>query len=357
MKVLILGGTGAMGTHLVDQLAKRGVDVSVTSRSSRVNHGAVKFINGNAKEPAFLNGLLAEQWDAIVDFMVYSTAEFESRINSLLTACGQYIYLSSARVYAESTAPLTEGSPRLLDISKDRQYLITDEYALTKARQENILFRSQYKNWTIIRPYITYSSNRLQLGVLEKEDWLYRVLHGRTIAALADIQQKTTTLTHGEDVALGIAALIGNSRAHAESFHITAPQSVLWSQVLDNYLDVLEKHMGKKPKVSLQPLDEFTRWRKGRYQIVYDRLYHREFDNKKINQFIDTAGFVSPLLGLKDCLETFLQNTPYAFGDINWRAEAIKDLRLRENSSLSEIPGSKNKLKYIIFRHLGLGQA
>ena len=35
---------------------------------------------------------------------------------------------------------------RLLDISKDDKYLRTDEYALAKARQENILQKSG-KNW------------------------------------------------------------------------------------------------------------------------------------------------------------------------------------------------------------------
>lgn len=52
--------------------------------------------------------------------------------------------------------------------------LSIDEYAITKAHQENLLINSKNKNWTIIRPYITYSEQRLQLGTFEKEDWLYR---------------------------------------------------------------------------------------------------------------------------------------------------------------------------------------
>lgn len=52
---------------------------------------------------------------------------------------------------------------------RDEDYIKTDEYALQKARQENILLGSKYKNWTIIRPYITYNKERLQLGVLEKK--------------------------------------------------------------------------------------------------------------------------------------------------------------------------------------------
>lgn len=354
MKVLVLGGTGAMGAHLVDILADQSADVTATSRSKRNNEGTVKFILGNAKDPAFINGLLAQQWDAIVDFMVYTTAEFESRVASLLGATGHYLYLSSSRVYADAVDPLTENSPRLLDSSQDTVYLRTDEYALTKARQENILFNSHPKNWTIIRPYITYSTNRLQLGVLEKEDWLYRALHGRTIATSADIQQRTTTLTYGADVAAGMAALIGNTKAHGEAFHITAPQSILWSEVLDTYLEVLACHLGHRPKVVLQPLDEFTRWRKGRYQIIYDRLYHRQFNNHKINQFIDTSRFSAPLSGIKKTLENFLRAPSKQLTTINWRAEAIKDRLLMENTPLAEISGIKSKLKYLLHHHTRL---
>lgn len=357
MRILVLGGTGAMGTHLVELLAARGDAVTVTSRTHRPDTGSIRFVSGNAKDTAFIDTLLTERWDAIVDFMVYSTSKFASRADRLLGATGHYLYLSSSRVYAESDSPITEASPRLLDVTQDKAYLRTDEYALTKARQEDVLFRSKQRNWSIIRPYITYSAKRLQLGVLEKEDWLYRALQGRTLATLADIQDTQTTLTHGADVAAGMAALIGNPQAYGEAFHITTPQPILWGQVLDTYLSVLEGHMGQKPKVALQTLDEFTRWRTGRYQIVYDRLYHRHFDTRKINQFIDTSGFTSPMPGLKHALETFLHASPSSFGAINWRAEAIKDRLFKEHSRFEEIAGSANKLKYLLFRHSGLGQS
>ena len=90
----------------------------------------------------------------------------------------------------------------------DEEYLKTDEYALSKARQEKILEESGYLNWTIIRPYITYSKERLQLGIYEKEDWLYRVLNGKTIIFSKDIEKYKTTLTYGYDVANIIADLI-----------------------------------------------------------------------------------------------------------------------------------------------------
>lgn len=354
MKVLILGGTGAMGVHLVGLIAKQASRVVVTSRSRSGQDGNIEYVTGNAQDEGFLNNLLKQHWDVIIDFMVYSTPSFQERYKQLLNATGQYIYLSSSRVYAESKQPLTENSPRLLDVSNDQTYLATDEYALSKARQENLLFEHTNKNWTIIRPYITYGDYRLQLGVLEKEDWLYRALQGKTIVTSKDIQSKYTTLTFGEDVSRGILSILGKPGAQGEAFHITANDAISWSDVLETYITVLESHLPYRPKTSLQDLENFMKWRSGKYQIIYDRLYDRKFDNSKINKYIDTSQFTTPQIGLAQCLERFINTKKPQFRSLNWREEAIKDRILHEYTTLSEISGIKQKVKYCLFRYLNL---
>ena len=78
--VLILGGTGAMGTPLSRLLAEQGYNVYVTSRSAHEDDGNLHYVKGNAKDCSFIRSYLASHhFDAIVDFMVYSTSEFKSR--------------------------------------------------------------------------------------------------------------------------------------------------------------------------------------------------------------------------------------------------------------------------------------
>lgn len=154
-KVLILGGTGAMGKHLVNILFNQGADCFITTRSNRESSIRKNYIKGDAHDINFLQSLLQkEKWDAIVDFMIYTTNDFEERYNQLLDSTTQYVYISSARVYAQNDSLITEDSPRILDVCKDQDYLATDEYALTKARQEDILKKSGKRNWTIIRPIL-----------------------------------------------------------------------------------------------------------------------------------------------------------------------------------------------------------
>ncbi len=341
-----------MGAHLVQILSEKGVETVVTSRGNRVSEENVRYIEGNAKDLDFLIPILQERWDAIVDFMVYSTAAFAARVEALLDATSHYMFLSSSRVYAESSKPLSEDSPRLLDTSRDKSFLATDEYSLSKARQEDILRRSGKSNWTIIRPYITYSEDRLQLGVLEKEEWLYRALKGRTIVFSRDIASKLTTLTYGLDVAKAMAGVIEKGGASGSIFHITSDQAIAWNDVLTLYLDVLEEKFGKRPKVLNESLRKFMECKGSKYQIIYDRLFNREFDNTRIRSSIDAGSFMDPCIGLESCLRNFLINPD--FRHIDWIYEAIRDRQAGESASLKEMASGIDRLYYISFRYIRL---
>lgn len=344
-KVLLLGGTGAMGAHLAKVLAQQGNQVDVTTRSNRNDADRIHYIRGNAHDTSFVSKLLKQgNYDAVVDFMVYDTPEFKARVDMMLDGTRQYVFLSSSRVYADSKTPIKEDeTPRLLDSCQDPEYLATDEYALTKARQENILRESGKSNWTIIRPYITYSEIRLQLGVLEKEQWLWRALHGRTIMFSKDIAEKYTTLTYGLNVSEAMTAVIGREEAYGEAFHITCDTPCRWSEILDIFLDALEDVIGKRPKVRM--LDEALNLRNGgKWQVKVDRLYNRKFDNTKINRFYDTSHFIPMKDGLKRCLKEFSASPSY--NGINIRREAYYDRLTNECAKPSDFHSLKTYIKY-----------
>lgn len=353
--ILIFGGTGAMGKYVVDLLAKEGHAVSYTSRKNREeSRSNVTCMVGNAKDNRFLEEILKKHWDVIIDFMVYSTEEFQERVERLLSSAGQYIFISSARVYADCAGKITEESPRLLDVCADEAYLATDEYALSKARQEDELFHRKASgealNWTIVRPSLTYSSGRLQLGVYEKESWLRRALLGKKIVFSRDLMNRYYTMTAGEDVAKGIAALAGRSECFGEAYHIVTDQSYQWKDILKIYLDVLEEELGSRPKVYLTETCTNLSFSEGRYQVLYGRYFNRHFDNSKIAGYVDVSAFENPAHGLSRCLREFLKQPE--FGMVYWRLEAIMDRICGESTSLSDIPGWKNKAKYFLARYI-----
>lgn len=347
-KILLLGGTGAMGANLVNLLENTASHVIVTTRKKRPSHNNISYEQGNAHEDDFLVPLLEKGIDIVVDFMVYNTEEFKTRSALMLSHCKQYIYLSSSRVYSDLDDIITEDTPRLLDVCKDNEYLATDEYALTKARQENILKESGKKNWTIIRPYITYSNIRLQLGVNEKETWLFRALHGHKIVFSKDIARHFTTLTFGYDVARGIKAIIGQKEAFGEAFHITQDESMKWSDILEIYLGVIERKTGHRPEVLFREKSPNLQF--GKYQVLYDRYYDRKFDNNKIKRFLNTDNFLKPKEGLTKCISEFIENQPFSY--ISPEMEAKYDRWTHEIYGPLVFQSWKQTVKYYIFRFL-----
>ena len=350
MEILFLGGTGAMGVPLVKLLAKDN-KLFVTTRSQKENKGNITYIQGNAKDREFFSTLMERRYDSIIDFMVYSTAELKERLPLLLDHTKQYFFFSSSRCYADSSTPITEDSPRLVDVCTDSEYLSIDEYGMAKGREENLLKATGRTNWTIIRPYITYNSNRIQLGVYEKENWLRRALEGRTIVFPKDIAAKKTSLTYGPDVAGAIAELIGNEKAYGQAFHITTDESHTWGEILDFYCDKIEEITGKRPKVNLVENSNGLKTVWNKWQIRYDRLYDREFNNTKIETVRGKYNYKPTFEGLGECLEEFISNPVWL--SMNARYEAWCDRQCGEWTPLKDISGKRAKLSYLKHRILG----
>lgn len=351
-QILILGGTGAMGKNLVEVLRQQeNIHIVVTSRQKHKDTENVTYRQGDAHNIEWLQQILQErEWDAIVDFMIYTTEEFKQRIEILLEATKQYVFTSSSRVYADAGDQLiTEESPRLLDVCQDKEYLQTDEYALTKARQENLLISNKQKNWTIVRPYITFSDHRLQLGVMEKEQWLIPALNNRPIVFSKDIAEHFTTMTDGLVVAKCIAALLTNPKAKGEIYHIASSESHRWKDILKWYIKVIQEETGSNPKVYYT--DEWD-FRLGgcKYQLIYDRLYNRRFDNSKICQLVSTEEFEHTEECLKRAIKTFIGEYQSNETDLNQDLEYTRGIITNDFLPICKIRGRKRKIKVIAYK-------
>ncbi|SFS19749.1 NAD-dependent epimerase/dehydratase family protein [Yoonia litorea] len=350
MKVLVLGGTGVIGTSLILSLERAGSEIWVTSRKTLNDRQNVKFLKGDAQDDQFLSSLLSTRWDAIIDFMAYTTPKFLQRFEQLYRATDQYVFLSSCRVFAASQTDLDECSPRLLDVCTDPHYLTTDEYGLAKARQEDYIRQSSSTNWTIVRPYITFGKGRFQLGPLEKEDWLYRAVRGRKVVFCKDLMNRTTTLTNSDTVAGMIASLVGRSEAICNDFNLTSGIGIQWADILQTYSAVLRETLRWTGDVVLQNLDEFCLHTKPE-QVKFDRAYDRRFSTNKIAPFFDLNTIADPLVDLRASFEKQLAGET-RFRRINWRAEALRDKASGEYVDLTDLETLSSLSRYLFFRHV-----
>lgn len=306
-KILLLGGTGAIGKYVSNYCTALGHKVFITSRSKRVNEDDnVTYICGDATEFEFVSSIISKQsFDAIIDFMVYKTNEFNQRIDSILNCTGHYIFLSSYRVFCDSgLRPLTEDSPQLLDNCRDGKYLKTDEYALAKARQEDALFNNNKRNWTIVRPSITYAADRFQLGTLEANVILPRAVLNIPVILPSEMMNLYTTMTWAGDVGKMISLLLFKHQCMGNDFNVTTDEKYTWEGVAKIYHDLIGLDVIKVP------IKDYMTLGLNPFQIKYDRLYNRICNNKKI---LEASGIEKKTLkNLKNGLALELSRTNFS---------------------------------------------
>ena len=318
-RILVLGGTGAMGVYLIPKLRERGFCVTCVSFDDvKSGDPDLTYIKADAKDPGFREKLLAPGWDGIVDFMIYRTPEFREVYKSFLEKTNHYIYLSTYRVYANEEHPIRETSPRLLDVSKDEVFMNAtgdlEDYALYKARGEEILKASGYDNWTAIRPAITYSKRRFQLCTLEAPLVVGRAMTGRKVVLPEAALDVEATMSWAGDVAEMIARLLFNKPALREVFTVATSEHNKWGEVAKIYneligLEYVATDIEKYLEVWTGRKDSLN----ARWQLVYDRLFDRVIDNSKILEY--TGLKQSELTSLHDGLKRELSALPKGY---NW---------------------------------------
>lgn len=286
-KILVMGGTGAMGKYLVPKLAQRGYQVDVVSLDLLPDQKNIRYIQNNVMDDAVLAQQLLEGYDGIVDFMVYPTEHFKVRHKLLLENTDHYIFLSSYRVFADSKEPITEESAQLLDVSQDEEFLASDDYSLKKCRGEDILEQSDYDNWTIIRPAITYSQKRAQLVTLELHHILAALREKRPILLPESAKNVQATMSWAGDVAEMQARLLLDPTAKKQAFNVTTAEHNTWEQVARMYNEIyglecewVDDQSYLEAKAKYEKSNRVTNG--SRWQLQYDRLYNRVMDNSKI---------------------------------------------------------------------------
>ena len=327
--VLILGASGAMGQYLLPLLAETGYRIDAVSLDKPEKPlPGVHYIQTNAKEKSVYCDLLKKRYDGIVDFLTYTTGELAWYLPLILDHTDHYIFLSSCRVFDDLEHPVRESSPRLIDSSKDELLRNSDDYCIYKARGENIVRSiAPEKNWTIIRPAITYSLMRYQLVTLEAHNTVGRAFTNRKAVLPEQARNVDATMSWAGDVARMISLLLFNEKARGETFSVTTAEHHTWGEIADYYKEIcgLESvWVDKEEYLKILSPDPYMRG--ARWQLEYDRLFRRIMDNSKV---LAATGLTrSGLKPLYDGLELEISRCPK---DFPWKPSPEMDAFLERN--------------------------
>jgi nucleoside-diphosphate-sugar epimerase len=282
MRVLLIGGTGNISTAVTQELAERGVDVTVFNRGTRDVElpDGVRVVAGDIRDPASAREALgSEEFDVVVDWLAYVPRHVETDIDLFSGRIAQYVYISSATVYrrpsipyrTSETAPL--GNPHW-------------KYAQDKIACEERLRQEQEERGfpvTVIRPSYTYGERWIP-AVIAGQDYTLvdRMLNGRPVISPGD-GQSLWTMTHNTDFARAFAGILGREDAVGEAFNIMSDDVMTWDQIIETIAAAAgaEADIVHVPSDFMAAVDPELG-----ANLLGDKSHSAVFDTSKIKRFV-----------------------------------------------------------------------
>jgi nucleoside-diphosphate-sugar epimerase len=283
MKILFIGGTGIISTASTSLAAQRGLDITLLSRGQHASElpPGVKTLIADVNDPALIQKLEHESFDAVVDWIAFTPADIERDLKLFRGRTRQFVFISSASAYQkpQTNYLMTESTPLAnpyWDYSRNK---IACEERLMKA------YRDEGFPVTIVRPSLTYGETLIPL-VLNSWQQSYtavdRMIRGQKMVVPGD-GSSLWVITHNTDFAKGLVGLLGHAQAIGHAFHITSDEVLTWDQLFR----IVGAAVGVEPRLVHIPSDFIAAClpdKKG--TLIGDKSVSAVFDNSKIKRFV-----------------------------------------------------------------------
>lgn len=305
MRVLFIGGTGNISTDCADLLARRGHEIWVLTRGRIPVPASFRALRADRKDPAAMRTALDGRMpEVVLNFLGYEVSDVRADFEVFHGAVRQYVFISSASVYAKPPPrlPITEDTPLSnpwWDYSQKK--IACENWLKERVASENFPV-------TIVRPSHTYSKLWVPNPVSSAGyTFAARLEQGKPVFVPND-GENPWTLTAASDFAVGLAGLVGRDEALGEAFHITSDEVLTWNQIVE---EIAAAVGARAPQVMKIPADficeaapELTGTLKG------DKIYPGIFDNTKLKNLVPDFTTRKPLrVGLAESV-AYLRQAP-----------------------------------------------
>jgi 2'-hydroxyisoflavone reductase len=151
IRMLVLGGTGFIGPHLVRHAVSRGHDVTIFTRGRRqadLPPGVTRLIGDRNGQ---LEALAGGTWDAVIDDSATNPEWVRQSTAMLRPAVRRYLFTSSTGVYYPYlTRGVDESVAPHLDVADPNDG--SETYGVNKARCERLVLDTFGEQGTVVRP-------------------------------------------------------------------------------------------------------------------------------------------------------------------------------------------------------------
>ncbi|MGI9629187.1 MAG: NAD-dependent epimerase/dehydratase family protein [Longimicrobiales bacterium] len=152
LDLLILGGTGFIGPHVVTRALEQGHNVTLFNRGRSNTHlfPETEKLVGDRNDD--LTALEGRRWDAVIDNSGYTPDQVQLSVDLLAGAVDQYLFTSTRAVYTDFTADVMDEDAPVgpKDLPEDQW----DGYGPNKVLAERIVEGGFGERTLIVRPPI-----------------------------------------------------------------------------------------------------------------------------------------------------------------------------------------------------------
>lgn len=259
------------------------MEITLLTRGQHAAHvpAGVKTLIADANDPALVQRLQSESFDAAVDWIAFTPADIERDLKLFRGRTRQFVFISSASAYQKPPDHylITESTPLVNPFWTYSQDKIACEERLMRA------YRDEGFPATIVRPSLTYGETLIPL-VLNSWQKSYtavdRMMRGKKMVVPGD-GSSLWVITHNTDFAKGLLGLLGQQEAIGEAFHITSDEVLTWDQLFKT----VGAAVGVEPQLIHIPSDFIAAClpdKKG--TLIGDKAVSVVFDNAKIKKFV-----------------------------------------------------------------------
>ena len=259
MRIVIIGGTGHIGTYLAPRLVEAGHQVAVISRSQRQPyqpHAAWKQVEMIVKEReleeargAFGKFVLSLEPDAVIDLICFKIDSARQLVSALKGQVQHFIHCGTIWIYGPSSqVPASEDQPRRPFGDYGIQKAAIETYLLKEARVHGFPATLLHPGhivgpgWAPVNPAGNFNPA------------VYTRLARGEELALPNLGMETVHHVHADDVAQAfVAALDHRSAALGESFHVVSPAAI----TLRGYAEAVAAWFGQTPQLKFLPWEEW----------------------------------------------------------------------------------------------------
>jgi len=133
LRLLVLGGTGFIGPHMVREALRRGHEVTLFNRG-RTNDDLfpdLETLIGDRNGQ--LDALRERTWDAVIDNSGYVPRHVADSARLLAPSTSHYVYISTVSVYASLAEPVDEDAPLATMDDESVEEVTNETYGPMKA--------------------------------------------------------------------------------------------------------------------------------------------------------------------------------------------------------------------------------